>query len=301
MNDISKGDFSPYFDDILASSDQCLFLGTWSPYDSRSKLHYHKQLELGLCLSGRGVFYIQGEVYPFCAGDISLIYPWESHIAQSARSAPSNWVFLTVDTDELFKGATGDAVLKGLAFQPLGTGRVLSAEENRSVAFYLNRLISLYNDERYLHCEKRPHYAALLSCFLFESARWEKWSKPMQLDGYGDRLKTIYPAIQYILNHYNEDVNVIQLCECCHLSSAHLRRSFDSIVGVSPIAFLHKIRINHACSALRDSTLSIISVAEQCGYSSLSSFNRQFRKWMNHSPTEYRELNKGEYDVNYQK
>lgn len=284
-------DASPYFDDILALFDQCLFLGTWSPMDAPSNLHYHKQLELGLCLSGRGVFYIHGEVYPFSAGDISVIYPWENHIAQSARNAPSNWLFLTIDTDTLLSGAQNEKALRGLATMPLGTGRVLSAEENRVVAGFLERLISLYRDERYSHSEKLAHYSALLSCILYESADWEIRGSS-DYSCYSERLKDIYPAIQYILNHYGEDVRIEQLCECCHLSSAHLRRLFDSIVGVSPIAFLHKIRINHACSALRDNNLSILTVAEQCGYSSLSSFNRQFRKWMNNSPSEYRIMSK---------
>lgn len=292
MQDNTKKDTkntSPYFDDILALYDQCLFLATWSPNDAPSDLHFHKQLELGLCLSGRGVFFIHGEVYPFSAGDVSVIYPWENHIAQSAKSSPSNWLFLTIDTDVLFCSEKNESVLRKLAFRPLGTGRVLNSEENRSVIGYLERLISLYNDERKEHGEKIPQYAALLSCFLYESADWEqRYGADCSI--YSERLNDIYPAIQYILNHYGEDVSIERLCECCHLSSAHLRRLFDSIVGEPPIAFLHKIRINHACSALKDKKLSILSVAEQCGYFSLSSFNRQFRKWMNLSPTEYREM-----------
>ena len=292
MQDNTKKDTkntSPYFDDILALYDQCLFLATWSPYDAPSDLHFHKQLELGLCLSGRGVFFIHGEVYPFSAGDISVIYPWENHIAQSAKSSPSNWLFMTVDTDMLFSGEKNEEAWRELVFRPLGTGKVLNSEENRIVLGYFERLISLYGDERKKHGEKTPQYSALLSCFLYESANWE-CRVEADCPVYSERLKDIYPAIQYILNHYAEDVSIDSLCECCHLSSAHLRRLFDSIVGVSPIAFLHKIRINHACSALREKKSSVLSVSEKCGYSSLSSFNRQFRKWMNHSPSEYREM-----------
>jgi AraC-like DNA-binding protein len=51
---------------------------------------------------------------------------------------------------------------------------------------------------------------------------------------------------------------------------------------------LHKIRINHACSELSSTELPIVSIAERCGYTSLSSFNRQFQKIMQISPSEYR-------------
>lgn len=169
-----------FFDDILAAQEQqpCLFLGATTPVEAPSCLHFHKHLEMGLCLSGRGVFYIHGEVYPYGAGDISLIYPGESHIAQSARSAPSDWLFLTVDTERLFSGVRDEARLRALSFRPLGTGHVLSGEENRTVVAFLRRIISLYEDKSRTHDEKREQYAALLACFLYESVAWEHTGTP---------------------------------------------------------------------------------------------------------------------------
>lgn len=279
-----------FFDDILAAQEQqpCLFLGATTPVEAPSCLHFHKQLEMGLCLSGRGVFYIHGEVYPYGAGDISLIYPGESHIAQSARSAPSDWLFLTVDTERLFSGVRDEARLRALSFRPLGTGHVLSGEENRTVVAFLRRTISLYEDKSRTHDEKREQYAALLACLLYESVAWEHRPVAATVPLYTERLREIYPAVQYILNRYTEDVQTTQLCEACSLSPVHLRRLFAALLGLSPIAFLHKTRISHACSALADPSLSMLAVAEQCGYSSLSSFNRQFQKWMHCSPSEYR-------------
>ncbi|MFA6948869.1 MAG: AraC family ligand binding domain-containing protein, partial [Eubacteriales bacterium] len=54
----------------------------YSPDASPSYMHYHNYLELGLCVRGSGVFFIDSEIYPFGEGDISLIFPGEIHIAQ---------------------------------------------------------------------------------------------------------------------------------------------------------------------------------------------------------------------------
>lgn len=278
-----------FFDDILAEREQPLFLGPATPVDAPSALHFHKQIELGLCSTGRGIFYIHDEIYPFGAGDISVIYPGESHIAQSARTALSDWLFLTVDVEVLLGAWRDYPTLRSLVFCPPGSGHILSAAENAQILPYLRRIISLYQDDSRTHAEKRGQYEALFACILYESAAWEQ--RAVNASGteyFAEQMQQIYPAVQYILNHYAEDVQTEQLCECCRLSPVHLRRLFATIVGVSPIAFLHKIRISHASGALTDSSLSVLQIAEQCGYASLSSFNRQFQKWMHRSPTEYR-------------
>ena len=61
-------------------------------------LHYHQHLELGLCISGRGIFYIRNQICLFEQGDISIIFPGEHHIAQSSGS---EWWFITVDVPAL--------------------------------------------------------------------------------------------------------------------------------------------------------------------------------------------------------
>ena len=282
--------FPSFFDDILAYMEKpCLYLCPTVPGEAPSALHFHKQIELGLCLSGRGIFYIQGEIYPFGAGDISIIYPGESHIAQSARNAPAEWLFLTVDVDALLGAWRDFPTLRELAFRPLGWGHILGAVENKQILSYLRRIISLYEDGTRTHDEKRGQYEALFACILYESAAWDQRKTVSSDEGYfAERLQQIYPAVQYILNHYAEDVQSEQLCECCNLSPVHLRRLFSAMVGVSPIAFLHKIRISHACGALTDPSLSVLQIAALCGYASLSSFNRQFQRWMHQSPTQYR-------------
>lgn len=281
--------FPSFFDDILASMEEpCLFLGPASPGEAPSALHFHKHIELGLCFSGRGIFYIHDEIYPFVAGDISIIYPGESHIAQSARNAPADWQFLTVDVDALLGAWQDFPTLRNLAFRPRGSGHILSSTENMQILPYLRRIISLYEQDTCMREEKRGQFEALFACVLYESRDWARPRASADGAYYTEHLQQIYPAVKYVLNHYSEDVSSAQLCACCNLSPVHLRRLFSAMVGVPPIAFLHKIRINHACSELSSTELPIVSIAERCGYTSLSSFNRQFQKIMQISPSEYR-------------
>lgn len=261
-----------------------------------TNLHYHTQFELGLCLAGHGVIYIQNDVYPYEAGDVSVIFPGENHIGQSAKNAPGEWIFITLDTERLFAGWSDSERLKKLYTRERGESRILDPIERGTVIPYLHRMIALHEDNSLPEHDKIGNYAALAACILYESAKWKRNKATLSLTpedmivlGCG---KEIYPAIQYIFAHYTENVTADQLCRVCGISPMQMRRLFCATVGMSPMAFLHKIRISHACGELSSTKLLVQVVAENCGYTTLSSFNRQFQKIMQMSPNEYRAAHK---------
>ena len=64
-------------------------------------MHYHNYLELGYCYKGSGIFFIDEKVLPFSAGDASIVFENQIHIAQSDVNDPSDWKFVTLDTTKL--------------------------------------------------------------------------------------------------------------------------------------------------------------------------------------------------------
>ena len=284
--------FPSYYDNILTEEMGGICFAPTTPITAPENFHFHTQFELGLCLEGRGIFYIHGNVYPYEAGDISMIYPGENHIAQSAQSAMSHWVFITVDIDRLFAAWGELPTLRSLSLRTPGEGRILRGSENKQILPYLRRMVSLHEAQGRSPAEKMGHYAALLACILYESAPWKNKRGQGTINA-GElpdsgHLQRIYPAIQYIFAHYAESLRIEELCRVCNTSQVHLRRLFATALGCSPLSFLHRIRISHACSELRSTSHSVLAIAEQCGYSSLSSFNRQFQQQMHLSPSEYR-------------
>ena len=81
------------------------------------------------------------------------------------------------------------------------------------------------------------------------------------------------------------------LADMCHLSVTHFRRTFNTIMGISPLEFVNNTRIEHACLLLSSTDSSILEIAEQVGFHSVSSFNRAFVKLMDCSPREWRKRN----------
>ena len=76
-------------------------------------LHFHDNLELGVCVSGQGACQVEGVLYPFAAGDVQIIFPFQSHLSRSEGAQQSRWFWLNIDPMRLLAawGAPGLARL----------------------------------------------------------------------------------------------------------------------------------------------------------------------------------------------
>ena len=101
-------------------------------------------------------------------------------------------------------------------------------------------------------------------------------------------IERVMPALDYIDAHYNEEIDVPGLAKLCFASESNFRKLFHKAMGCAAMPYLMRIRLNVASAMLKNSDRSILEIALQCGYNSLSNFNRQFRDHFGVSPREFR-------------
>lgn len=235
-------------------------------------LHYHNELEIGWCVGGSGVFFVEERVIPFRAPCVSLIYAGQIHIAQSSPGEYAQWYFINTDARALglgdFPGHTAAPVIA--ADEP--GGRELAA------------LAELLVDELRGGAPDAGRCAqGLVQAMLCRHARFGGGSP-----GSSWRIAEISPAVSYLANHYAQPCSVALLARLCGFSEATLRRKFRQAVGCAPLEYLHRIRVEAASAMLRSENKSVLEICEQVGYSSPSSFNREFRRLAGKSPREMR-------------
>ena len=68
----------------------------------------------------------------------------------------------------------------------------------------------------------------------------------------------------------------------------YLSRYFKRCVGMSFTEYVNRYRINEAGYLLKNTEATVISIALDCGFDSLRSFNRNFKRVMGMTPVEYR-------------
>lgn len=104
-------------------------------------------------------------------------------------------------------------------------------------------------------------------------------------DNWSENIKR---AAEYIEHHYSRMISMDQLSEHVSLSKYHLIRRFSASTGLTPGAYLTRVRTEKAMELLRGTSLSIEAIAEQIGYSSGSYFIKAFRSLTGLTPGDFR-------------
>ena len=109
-------------------------------------------------------------------------------------------------------------------------------------------------------------------------------------DSQRKNIDKIVEVTNYIDSHRSDDLTVEQLADLAGFSKFHFERLFKAYMGISCYQYITKRRVLMAQELLGDTDLSVMDIALQSGFFSLSTFNRVFKDIHKCSPTEYRKL-----------
>lgn len=100
--------------------------------------------------------------------------------------------------------------------------------------------------------------------------------KRCRAESYPDVLPTwLYQVLGYMKNHRSERLNEEKLALLSSVAISTVRRYFKQHLGITPLAFHRKIRLNHA-RLLIESGTDWLNAAYECGYESVSGFREAF-------------------------
>ncbi len=102
-----------------------------------------------------------------------------------------------------------------------------------------------------------------------------------------EKQQKIAPAIEYISQNYSKNITNDGLAMLTGLSTVYFRKLFTAIMGVSPMTYVHDIRIQKAKEMLKSDYGTLSDVAQSLGYSSLYDFSRDFKKRTGIPPSKY--------------
>lgn len=259
----------------------------WRISDVKSdRLHFHNCLEIGVCHSHEGRLDFGDHSVTYKAGDFTLIARNYPHTTYSTNGGKSLWSYIFVDLEEFFKSQAimnmSGALLPSLSYY------IGNKDSSPRLYSYILAVIAEMS-------EKQPGYTTsvtgLMTAILIEITRLCEHAVPEQKPIPNSSMLSIHPALNYIHDNYMQQFPVELLAEMCHLSVTHFRRTFNTIMGISPLEFINNTRIEHACLLLTSTDLSVLEISEQVGFHSVSSFNRAFVKLMDCSPREWRKKN----------
>lgn len=289
-------------------------------FDEPEALHYHDFLELGYCVKGSGLFYVDGEVIPFSAPCCSIIYGGQIHIAQAvhqgntepaqpllppesiSRQSSGNyqqadnpdhclWHFSYINLKQLFTDTNLMQVgaLKALSPHLYDFPTVIPQKDD-PILYEL--VVSILHEAAELKNNYLTVMRGLTMALLARHSRYMMPTKnPLKLhrENHERLLDRLGSVLVYINQHYTEDITVEQLLAASKLSKSTLQRDLIAFTGMAPMQYIHHLRMKRA-SILLAGDLPIANVAFEVGYNSLSSFNRHFLDTFGLPPSEWKRM-----------
>jgi AraC-like DNA-binding protein len=104
----------------------------------------------------------------------------------------------------------------------------------------------------------------------------------------GETRRLIRKAMAYIHEHYAEPLARQAMADHVGMSDSHFARCFRQEVGVTPIAYLNRYRVNQAKELLSSGNKTVTEIAMAVGFSDSSYFSKVFRREVGVSPSDYR-------------
>lgn len=213
---------------------------------------------------GKGIFFLEGK--QLCAGTRDMVYlpgqtAYRSHWPEDSE-------FMVIDL--LLHNAQGQPISFGdapciLFHDPHGTYRGL-----------LEQLAEKANALGPFDWLERLSLSFKLLC---EMARD---TNRTELD---TQYRKIQPGLNYLQNNFTRDFPVDHLAQMCCLSTGRFRHLFSLCLGMTPVEYRNKLRIQKALTLLKSGTHTVGEAAEAVGISDIKYFSKLFKHHLGIPPS----------------
>ena len=269
----------------LVKSSSMRFWYNVQPADFAS--HWHTALEIIMPLEGSYVANIMSETYVLEPGDIFIIPAGTIH---SLEAPPKGARLIYIFELNLLSQLPGYHYIQSLLSVPMRITYDDDPEYYTEEAKLILKLAEHYWGQSVT--KEMNLYACLLS-FFARLGEKNMGSLPASTDTTiknSSVISQLSMVMDYIDEHYSENISLEQAAQIAGFSKFYFTRLFKEYTSHTFYEYLTEKRIRAAEQMLLVPKFPVTDVSIQAGFSSLSSFNRTFKRNKGCSPTEYRNL-----------
>lgn len=245
-------------------------------------LHYHPEYELVAATTGKVFVKIEKEEYVLQEGECLLVPPSGLHTIWG-ESGEKKGFFAVVFANRFL--AEEKERIDAKYFQGVRRGEIrLAVRLPDSCGKKLLQLKEIFVTKYFGYelCIKADVLWIMAKAFeLSERSALAEKRFPQQ---------EVKKALDYVADHFNEEITLQDLAKETGMSREHFCRVFSEIASVSPIAYVNRFRIKKSLEYLRDTDKPIQQISDMCGFGSASYYNRIFKKYMGQTPSKYRKF-----------
>ncbi len=252
------------------------------------KLHQHEEIQISYIANGEGTIIVGDTISGYQKGSLIVIGSNLPHVFRSEINTNETSVMLTLFFTSNSFGNNFFELPEFKTLEPFFTaiknGFKIDSVSNKIANQFL-KLKKANEFDRFIlffkliksiaYSEKKT-----LSSFVYDKPFTDREGKRMQF------------VFDHVMTNYQRDISLEEIASVSNMTKNAFCRYFKLRTNKTFFQFLIDIRIERASKLLlKNRELSVIEIAELCGFNNISNFNRKFKELKHGSPLQYRKLN----------
>jgi len=251
--------------------------------------HHHLELELVVILKSTGTRFIGDNIEQFCEGEVVLIgknlpHMWlnDKHYFEIDSILEAEAIVIHFKED--FAGKDFLEMPEMSAIAKLIKKSSLGIKFSGDLLWFIDQIKKIHEltafDKTMKFIQLLNYLAKNNDCTLLSSSGFiNSFNKTGR-----NNLDKVY---EYIIKNFKDDIRRNDVAELTNMNPSSFSRFFKRIHRKTFTEYLLEVRIGYACKLLIENKNNISEICYESGFNNLSNFNRQFKKAMKCSPTDY--------------
>lgn len=251
-------------------------------------VHYHEEIELLIVKMGIFCVTVDGKTYEASAGDVVFINSGVPHSTHSIETPLQTGIIQFKESD--FVDPENSQIINySSKLKSIGEVSV-AVISNKN---FFDATVKLVDEA----IERETAYDMFVRSEIYEILGFLYRNKYLIA---ADDIKNnrtaqkILPILSHINTNYHDNITLEGASEMLSFDPSYFCRIFKQATGATFTEYINFVRVCKAERMLARSDVSILDISEAVGFSSVSYFNRIFKKYKSCSPRFYRSAKYGE-------
>lgn len=243
--------------------------------------HHHRVREEGVnqyvliyCVDGSGFYVVDGKRYEVGRNQYFILPIGKPH--EYGATEGHHWTIYWVH----FRGKAAHVFAEGAA-TPQSINVTMQSRISERINIFEEILTTLHLGD---DIEDLRYASSLLAHFLASMRYLEQFRRAKT----EEERDIVEQAIHYMRENIEQHITMDEVLRYVGYSQSHFSTVFKKKTGVSPITYINRLKIEHACRLLRTTDMKVNQICYKVGIEDALYFSRLFSKIMNMSPTDYR-------------
>ena len=253
--------------------------------------HRHEFWEIVIVYRGSGLMSFGCRTLPIRVGDVFVLSRGQRHAYFETRSLD----VINIVFDPAYVGSVHPVLADWMQHESLvSVGPSWKPGETDGECLHLGSsdfallLDKVRRMETELEGQKTENRIAALAYFLLIITMLRRQSRPWESSGSIAAGHRVSRAMGFIEEHFSDPITIEDIVSHSHVSRRHFFRLFEQAIGVAPMGYLKKLRLQKAASLLLTTNRSVTRVAFDCGFNDSNYFSSMYRKEFGNSPSQFR-------------